>query len=215
MSVKVYTLSQVEVDGAISRQIIETRFLDTKYTANFDALLFTSKNGVKAFAKIMPDFIKYPAFVIGKESAKAVLEFGGIVEFIGEKSSGEAFANELQSKFANRQFLWARGREVAYNLTNALSGFGIKIDELIVYETHCCEDIKNDFDNNAYIVFSSPSTVKCFFGKNLWQNSFTAIAIGATTASELAKYGVNCYISQQQTLKAAVELAFKVSQNQS
>lgn len=207
----IYTLSEKKVAGAISCPIIKTKYIQANFTDEICATVFTSKNGVKGLFKIRPDFTLYPSFAIGEETAKEIIALGGRVLFIATKSNGEEFSKELQ-KHAIKEFVWARGKQIAYDLTKTAN---VCIKEVVVYETVCCEQISTQFAKDSAIVFSSPSTVKCFFNKNLWRDDLIAIAIGATTAKTLKEYEVEAFISSQQTLKSAVELATKVLQNQS
>lgn len=208
---QIYTLSEKKVAGAISCPIIKTKYLSVNFNDEISTTVFTSKNGVKGLYKIRPDFINYPSFVIGEETAKEIILLGGRVLFIATKSNGEEFAKELQ-KHNVSELIWARGMQIAYDLTKTAN---LNIKEVVVYETICNDSISFSFDSNSAIVFSSPSTVKCFFSKDLWRNDLMAIAIGATTANALKEYGVDAFVSPQQTLKSAVELATKVLQNQS
>jgi uroporphyrinogen-III synthase len=61
-------------------------------------------------------------------------------------------------------------------------------DDIIVYENRCNSDIKvKELPENSYIIFSSPSTIECFFKKFTWKESYTAISIGNTTAKYFPK----------------------------
>ena len=80
--------------------------------------------------------------------------------------------------------LYIRGDKIVSNLIDIL-----KCDDIILYE-NCFNDIKNKYTlpKKSKIIFSSPSTIKYFLKLYSWDNSYTAISIGKTTAKYFPKY---------------------------
>ncbi|MBP6289553.1 MAG: uroporphyrinogen-III synthase, partial [Aliarcobacter sp.] len=85
---------------------------------------------------------------------------------------------------------------------------GIDIDEIISYKTSCNKQERKALDKNSTIIFTSPSSVECFFKKYSWEDSFKAIAIGKTTALYLPK-NIKCEISSLTSVEECVKLALK------
>ena len=80
----------------------------------------------------------------------------------------------------------------------------IECDYIPVYQTVCHEykhKIKLPLD--SIIIFSSPSTIECFFKKVEWDKSFTAISIGRTTAKYFPDF-VKPLISDNTSLESCV-----------
>ena len=51
-----------------------------------------------------------------------------------------------------------------------------------MYNTKCKQKINKIPEKNSIIIFSSPSTIKCFLNNFKWDSSYKAISIGKTTA---------------------------------
>ena len=204
---KIYTLSESEAVGAISLPIIKTNYFTPKLLTDFNALIFSSKNGVRAFAKILPSFGAFPAFAVGSVTGEEIKKFGGSLEYTCEKSNGKNLAEEIAKNYANLRFLWPRAKEVAFDIAHTLKERGAHVNELIIYETICNDSIFKAIKENSIIVFSSPSTVRCFLKQAIWIDTYHAVALGETTAKELKKHNIDCDISPTQNLQNAVEFA--------
>jgi uroporphyrinogen-III synthase len=80
-------------------------------------------------------------------------------------------------------------------LPQRLQENGIKVEEIIVYETiETPQRISNDIDA---VLFFSPSAVRSFFSLNQIQNTTTCFAVGETTASVLSHYTTNRVITSE------------------
>ena len=135
-------------------------------------------------------------------------EFGANIAFIGFSGHGNDFANELIPYLKNKKTLYIRALKTVSNLTNILKENGIDIDEIISYKTSCNKQEIKILDKNSTIIFTSPSSVECFFKKYSWEDSFKAIAIGKTTALYLPK-NIKCEISSITSVEECVKLALK------
>ena len=108
----------------------------------------------------------------------------------------------------DKKTLYVRALKTVSNLANILKENGINIDEVIAYKTSCNKQEKKALDKNSTIIFTSPSSVECFFINFIWEDSFKAIAIGRTTAMYLPK-NIECEISSITSVEECVKLAFK------
>jgi uroporphyrinogen-III synthase len=90
-------------------------------------------------------------------------------------------------------------------LVEILKENGIVLDELVAYKTSCKKSTKVLEDNSIFI-FTSPSSVECFFNQYSWKDSYKAIVIGKTTAVYLPKE-VEYTISSTTSVDECVNLA--------
>ncbi len=204
---EIYILSNKDIQGAnklpVIKQIFFKKDLDFK---RYDYLIFTSKNGVLAAQNISRDWREIPSLVIGEATAKMVEKCGGKVAFTAKKFYGDEFAKEISKNFDKKsKFLYLRAKRVLSNLTSILVDRGFDVTESIVYETICeeCKKLKKP-SKNSFIIFSSPSTIECFFKCFDWDESYKAVAIGKKTATYIPS-NIDYIISPSQSLRATVD----------
>ena len=171
-------------------------------------MVFTSKNAIFSLEENGINWKSTPSYVIAPKTADIAKKFGANIAFIGFSGHGNDFANELIPYLKNKKTLYIRALKTVSNLTNILKENGIDIDEIISYKTSCNKQEIKILDKNSTIIFTSPSSVECFFKKYSWEDSFKAIAIGKTTALYLPK-NIKCEISSLTSVEECVKLAFK------
>ncbi|BCD67675.1 uroporphyrinogen-III synthase [Nitratiruptor sp. YY09-18] len=186
----IYILSQSNVEGAKRLPLIRQKFFSPSISLDkYDYLIFTSKNSVKALEQIDPSWKKIPAFAIGKATAKMIENFGGKVINSDYAFYGQDFAMQIeQYTKEGRRLLFPRAKVVVTPLGEILRKRGMEVDEVIVYETLCseCKELEPP-PKDAHIIFSSPSTIQCFFRCFSWDPSYKAYAIGKKSAQVLPK----------------------------
>ena len=204
----VYLLSDKEYDGAISLGVIGIRFLEIPFTCKgVDALVFTSKNAVVAVDRLDPSWRQLPSFAIGDGTAKMIEHLGGSVAYTATSSYGDDFALEIISRLYGKKVLFPRAKVVISHLSDILRTNGVRVDEIIVYETLCrsCEEIPSP-EIDSVLIFTSPSTVDCFFKCFSWHDSWKAVCIGKRTAEALPQ-SIVPYLSPSQTIPACIAYA--------
>jgi uroporphyrinogen-III synthase len=175
--------------------------------SSYEALIFSSKNAVKAIDNINKDWKKIPSYAIGNPTANEILKFDGIVEFIATSSYGDEFAQELILKLKDKKVLFLRAKKILSDLENILKSNRVNLKSEIVYETACRDKKPIDIQNkNSVFIFTSPSTIECFFNQYKWEKSYIAICIGNVTAKALP-YTIFPHISKIQTIASCIELA--------
>ena len=182
----IYILSNKVIKGIKNLNLLNIEFkkidLDIE---KYDILIFTSKNAVLS----VKDFIKNKnCFAIGNKTAEEIKKYGGKVNFIASKYYGHILSMELKSikNIKDKKLLYIRPKIIASTLTQTLKDNNFNIDEIITYQTNCATS-KIILDKNAKIIFSSPSTVKCFFKNYKWIDTYQAFVIGNTTAKSMPK----------------------------
>ena len=207
----IYILSDKKVKWAKNLPMLK---IDYQYTnislESYDALIFTSKNAIIGIDKISPLWKNIPSYVIAPQTAKVLKEMGGKLTFTGKAKHGNEFAKELIPLLKNKNVLYVRGKDLVSNAVTILKENGIACYETIVYQTLCNKyEATTPLPKNSVIIFSSPSTIKCFLSNNLWDDSFTAIAIGHTTAKYFPS-NIQPIISDNTSLEFCVKKAIEI-----
>lgn len=204
----IYILNDMKIEGVKNIPLLGIRFLPQEIDlSKYDGLIFTSKNAVYALDSFKPQWKDIPSFVIASKTAKIVQELEGKVAFIGNSGHGNEFANELIPHLRNKKVLYLKAKKVVSNLGNLLKEAHIQVDEKVIYET-ACNILQNKEipPKNSVIIFSSPSTIECFFDNYSWDKSYTAVAIGQTTALYLPD-DVSYVISKSTSIEDCIALA--------
>ena len=204
----IYLLSNVKSNNkdVINYSVFDIKYIDTNIDFNYyDALIFTSKNAIYALEYFNKDYKKVPSYAIAKKTANILKDHNANLVYTGISGHGDEFANEIKDKLKNKTVLYIRAKKVVSNLTKILN-----CDEIVVYETVCKENNSIDkIPKNSKIIFTSPSTIKCFFKNNIWDDSYIAICIGKTTASYLPK-NIKYLISKQTSIDSCIEEALNI-----
>ncbi len=196
-------LSPTKKEGVTNLPLIEFNFLSPFIDfLQYDYLIFTSKTAVQGAEKISKDWKRITALTVGVKTTKEVEKLGGKVLFTGN-GYGESIVPEIL-KYKYNKILFIRGKEIANDLKEMVKN-DVEIDEAIVYET-VCKKQKRKIKDNSVIIFTSPSTVKCFFEQYDWKESYKAVAIGETTAKELPQT-FKIYIPDTPTFDECIKLA--------
>lgn len=204
----IYILSDKKVEGAINLPLLEIEFIkkDIDYTL-YDALVFTSKNAIYSIDAISKEWTKIPSYAISQQTANVIKKHDGNLRFTGISGHGDKFALELIDELKGKNVLYIRGKKTVSNLAKILNEYNIKCDETIVYKTKCkVLDKKVILPKGSSIIFSSPSTIECFFKNYTWDESFKAISIGKTTAKYFPS-NITPFISDSRSLEACVKKA--------
>jgi len=204
----IYLLNDMSVDGVKNIPLLGIRFLPKQINIlEYDALVFTSKNAAYALDSFNDTWKNVPCFVIAQKTAKIIEALGGSIAYVGNSGHGNEFASELIPVLKNKRVLYLRAKKVVSNLFSLLKEAHINVDEAIIYET-ACNKIKNLEvpKKGSVIIFSSPSTIECFFENFSWDSSYKAVVIGQTTAQYLPKH-VPYVVSKSTSIEECIALA--------
>ncbi len=183
----IYLLSPLKKDNTISLPMISFKTITKKIDfSNCNTLMFTSKQAVVTANSIDKRWKEFPSIAIGGATKKKIEELGGEVIYYPKKFYGKELAIDIKDIFYNRKILYLRPKEVSFDSRAFLEKEGIKLEEQIIYETSCMSYSKDDKPaKRAIIIFTSPSTIKCFFKNFKWDSSYIAILIGNSTKAHL------------------------------
>lgn len=207
---KIYLLNEQKHEDVGNLEVFQIEYIKSDVDLKkYDALVFTSKNGVKAINSFNQDWKNIPSYAIAQKTANTIIKLGGVVEFIGNSGHGNDFAYELKNVLKDKKVLYVKALKTVSNLPNILKENGIFLDEIIAYKTSCKKS-NIILEENSIFIFTSPSSVECFFKQYSWKNSYKAIVIGKTTA-EFLPSNINYEISSQTSVEECIKLAKQLS----
>ncbi|MCG3679856.1 uroporphyrinogen-III synthase [Aliarcobacter butzleri] len=207
---KIYLLNEQKHEDVENLEVFQIEYIKSDIDLKkYDALVFTSKNGVKAINSFNQDWKNIPSYAIAQKTANTIIKLGGVVEFIGNSGHGNDFAYELKNVLKDKKVLYVKALKTVSNLPNILKENGIFLDEIIAYKTSCKKS-NIILEENSIFIFTSPSSVECFFKQYSWKNSYKAIVIGKTTA-EFLPSNINYEISSQTSVEECIKLAKQLS----
>ncbi len=212
----IYLLSDKASDDAENIPVIAVRPIPSEIDFDlYDGVICTSKNALTAVDSFTKRWRYKAVYALAPQTAKTVKMLKGQLRFVGKSHYGDAFAEELIKPLQGKRVLYLRARHVASNLCTILNDNGVKCDEKVVYETSCRHfEQKITLPQHSIVVFSSPSTIDCFFKNADWDPSYTAIAIGQTTAHRLPEV-ITPYIAETTSIEACIRKAVSLRRKRS
>ena len=154
--------------------------------SQYDYLILTSKQAVKALSQYNNgDYNMKQALCISKATALSFQKANGKILEIGS-GYGDNLSEIISSYPKDRKWLYLRAKEVASNFAQVSLYQGYDIDEIVVYKSSCSLNIKTiKIRQKAILIFTSPSSVKCFLKYHKLNEDYKVIVIGNTTAKTL------------------------------
>lgn len=212
----IYLLSPTAREGTLHLPMIQFETIGNSIDfTQSDTLLFTSKQAVKSVEMIDPNWKLLPSVAIGSETKKEIEKYGGEVIHASQSFYGESLVQDIAKRFAEKRFLYLRPEKVSSDLKEMLSEKGIIISEQVIYQTRCIPYTAKDRPvKSACVIFTSPSTIRCFLKNFSWDESYTAIVIGEKTVKHLptnAKYVVAAEPTIDSCIQKAKVLELKPS----
>ncbi|HHD77849.1 MAG TPA: uroporphyrinogen-III synthase [Campylobacteraceae bacterium] len=207
----IFVLSQKRFEGAKNLPVILFDYYDKEVDIfPYEALIFTSKNGVYALDQVNACWKSREIYSIGSGTSEAIRKLGGKIAYEAKSSYGDVFADEIKTHLQGLKTLFIRPKVVTSHLAEILRDAGVDLEEEILYETKCndCTQLQKP-PAGSYIIFSSPSTIDCFLRCFDWDASYTAIVIGEKTASFMPE-DISYEMSPKQTIPACIALAQKM-----
>ena len=208
----IYLLSPVKREDTIALPMIEFKLVVDKIDfSSCDTLMFTSKQAVKSADTLSAVWKNFPCLAIGAATAKEIKALGGKVAYQPSSFYAEILSQDIIQKFKERRLLYLRPKEVSFDSKSFLAKADIVLQEQIIYETTCkAYSIEEKPVKDAIIIFTSPSTIHCFFKHFVWDASYTAIVIGESTKVHLPEY-VQYEVSDTTLISSCIEKAKKLT----
>ncbi|WP_235604527.1 uroporphyrinogen-III synthase [Campylobacter fetus] len=195
------------LDEVINLKVCEIVFYKFNLNLNdFDAVVFTSKNGVNALKFNNIKCENLDTFAISDSTAQACKEFGFKRIFEGFYAHGNEFAKEIFPLLKGKKVLYVSAKDTVSGLSSFLQSNGVDINSLIAYENRLLKLNLKKPENGSTIIFTSPKNVEGFLSNFGWNDSYKAIAIGKTTAKAL-NFVTKAIISPTQQISECVNVA--------
>ncbi len=201
MSKPIYLFSATPNPDVIHINSLDFKFFQPDIDfSKYDFLILTSKKAVDALSFYdKKDYINIPALCISEFTKNYYESVGGKVIGVGG-GIGSDLLPIIKSYAKDKKWLYLRAKEIA--------GDGFNVDEVIVYESECSSEILNFRlnDEECTLIFTSPSSVRCFLKNNTITSKNKIIVIGKTTANSLPAY-VKYTMPKINSIKECLKLA--------
>jgi len=114
--------------------VIQAANFEVPDLSAYQALIFTSANGVNVFAETSKER-ETPVYSVGKQTKDSAYQHGYETVYSAE-GTAEDLGKFIESSIADKAMplLHVRGGDSAYPLSEALNSAGYTVDELVVYE---------------------------------------------------------------------------------
>jgi uroporphyrinogen-III synthase len=175
--------------------------------SQYDALIITSKQASKALTQYEKEkYTDLPALCVSVASAQSYEDIGGKVLDIGG-GYGDNLLDKIKAYPKEKKWLYLRAKVVASDFVSHCKNEGYNIDEAVIYESDCSKSIESvAVEDDAVLVFTSPSSVKCFLKTHKLTQHHSVIVIGKTTAKALPQE-INYILSAKTSIDSCIEIA--------
>ena len=156
--------------------------------------IFTSANAVEAVAAVKGDHKpRWKIYCIGDATATLVQKHFGENAIAGKAGNAQSLANVILQLPVIADVVYFCGDKRRPELPKKLTAHGIRLREVIVYETHLTPHVvEKKYDG---ILFFSPSSVESFFSVNEIDSDVLLFAIGNTTGEAIKNISGNRIIT--------------------
>jgi uroporphyrinogen-III synthase len=170
-------------------------------------VVFTSANGVEVVGHYLAQEASVHApnwqvFCISGRTREAVTKLLPQAPILATAEYGATLAELIKEHADVKEVLFFCGNKRREELPTLLKEAGIRVHELVVYQTEeTPTTIPEDLDG---VLFFSPSAVSSFFAANTLKQETVCFAIGTTTAEALANHTTNKIITSATTSQASI-----------
>lgn len=190
----IYLFSHTPYAGVIHLPLLQTHFLHPEIDFDrYEGLIITSKQTLLALDHY-ERWHHLPILAISEPTARACRARG--LQVI---KSAQGYGAQIASMLGTRRWLYPRPRIVAQEWARG------RVEERIVYETHCAHP-EGEIDPRGILIFTSPSIIRCFVQHFSLLPSHTVVVIGEMTARALPE-GIAYHVSATPSIEACVTLA--------
>jgi uroporphyrinogen-III synthase len=194
--------------------------MSSRMAAIDEWLIFTSRQAVKIFATQLKSMEApapvYKIYCLQGETMKAVKKLTKS-EICGTAKDAAALANLIVSERRSNAFSFICGKLRRDDLMQILTGHGIVVTEIQVYDTVLRG--KRIEDQYQGIAFFSPSAVESYFQTNILAQDVPAFCIGKTTAAAFREHSHNKVVtadepSQEMVMEAVHDYFLAIQKKQ-
>ncbi|MCD6191165.1 MAG: uroporphyrinogen-III synthase [Sulfurimonas sp.] len=208
MSKPIYLFSISSHPNALSVNSLAINFLKPSIDfSKYDYLIITSKQTSESLKQYeTQEYIDKNALCVSVASAKSYESLGGTVLDIGG-GYGDNLVDKIKSYPKNTKWLYLRAKIVASDFVEVCKNDGYDVDEKIVYESDCSQEILDvKVEDESILIFTSPSSLNCFLKTHEISEKSKVIVIGRTTAKAVPK-NTEYVLSKETTIDSCMEIA--------
>lgn len=208
----IYLISKTPLDQAmdvIHIPILSIHFLtpDIDFSL-YTGIIVTSKQGAQALQYYSPDWTELKVVCVGESTANVIKELGACHIEIAQ-GYGMSILEVLSPH--QGKWLYLRPKTIASSWPSRARELGIVVDEAIIYETTCNEDIKElEIAQDGVLIFTSPSSIECFCKRANIVSSHDVVVIGSTTQAALP-LGIKSTLSQEASVISCIEMGREIA----
>lgn len=174
----------------------------------YTGIIVTSKQAAQALKHYSPNWDQLQVICVGEATASAVEALGA--RFVQTADGYGMSIAEMLSQHQGK-WLYLRPKMIASSWPSYARELGITVDEVIIYETRCNEDMqKIEIAKNGVLIFTSPSGIECFCKRDDILPTHDVVVIGTTTQNALPSE-IKSTISAQTSLISCIEKAREIA----
>ena len=202
----IYLFSISSHPHAKSINLLDIKLLKPEINfSNYDYFIITSKQTSEVLKQYLNPDLK-PALCVSVASAKSYEDMGGTILDIGA-GYGDNLVSKIKEYPKSKKWLYLRAKVVASDFVAICQKDGYDIDEIIVYESGCSKEIWHvEIEEEAILIFTSPSSVNCFLQNHTISPHAKVIVIGKTTAKALP-LNVKYLLSAKTSIDSCIDIA--------
>lgn len=195
--------------GVVHIPILSVHFFTPEINFNlYTGIIITSKQAAQALKHYSPNWDQLQVICVGEATASAVEALGA--RFVQTADGYGMSITEVLSQHQGK-WLYLRPKMIASSWPSYARELGITVDEVIIYETRCNEDMqKIEIAKNGVLIFTSPSSIECFCKRADILPTHDVVVIGTTTQNALPPE-IKSTISAQTSLISCIEKAREVA----
>ncbi len=199
--------SHHETEGVIHIPILSIHFLTPSiYFSQYDGIVVTSKQGALALSHYSLDWERLHVVCVGESTAQTMRELG-VKHIETANGYGEGLLDVLALQKDHQKWLYCRPKMIASSWPSRARERGMVIDEVIVYETQCNQEMKLvEIASDAVLIFTSPSSIECFQERYTLLPTHRIVVIGKTTKNALPS-GIESMQSENTSVESCVKMA--------
>ena len=208
----IYLISKTSHDngaGVIHIPILSVHYLQPLIDFSlYNGIIVTSKEGARALSSYSIEWEKLDILCVGEATASEIAAMGGCHITVAS-GYGDSILEVLENQY--NRWLYIRPKTIASSWPQKARVMGKKVDEVIIYETTCNENLeKMQIADNGVLIFTSPSSIECFCKRTDILPTHKIVAIGKTTQKALP-LGIKSFISPQPSIDSCVQLAREIA----
>jgi uroporphyrinogen-III synthase len=207
----IYLISKTPYEGVIHIPILKTFFFTPEIDfSRYEGLIVTSKQIFQALEPYPSVWKSLPIIAVSSPTADVFRAHGCTIAATAN-GYGKEIIPILKNDFKGFRWLYLRPKTVASEWAQSARDNGIWIEEAVMYETACNDAYPmSRIDPNGILIFTSPSSVRCFLKRYTIADTQRIVAIGTTTRSALDD-AKEVLISPETSVASAVDLARKIA----